>query len=156
MLIQGVLHELDYVAAQQVHMPVKKRVGVALLFWLALMVWVRWNPLIIICFVLHMILLALWHGLLAPPNFKRMFRRDKVLSMPFVREVNEQGILSRNDLGESIVPWAYIRKWKYNNEVVLIYLARDVFLITPRHFFTDDKQYQAFVNLLNQKLGKAC
>ncbi len=154
MTVTGQLKEVDYVAAQFLHLRPKRVFAVIGLFLLCLVVWAMvfaqsyW-------FLLVLIYLAVFFAFIIPFKAKRNFRQYKVLSEPLTMEVREDGLFFKRTNGEGLVPWSHIVKWKNNKKLAILYPARNLFYMVPNHFFASPVEFQEFVDTLKERLGKA-
>ena len=86
---------------------------------------------------------------------RRTFREYKALSEPVSFEIREDGLYARRTHGEGLVLWSELLKWKKNQNLVLLYPAKNIFYMIPRRFFDNTEQFESFLTLVGAKLGKA-
>ncbi len=154
MIVTGQLKEVDYVAAQFLHLrprPVFAVIGLILLcLAICAIVYVHsfW-------FLFGLIYLVVFFAVIIPFKAKRTFRQYKVMSEPVTMEVLEGGLFFKRTNGEGLVPWSHIVKWKNNKKLAILYPAGNLFYMVPNHFFAGPVEFEAFVATLKERLGKA-
>jgi YcxB-like protein len=154
MVIQGKMTEQDFLSANYLNLRQS-------LIWLALVTTaigiVLWylftstKPAYGFIFI-AVILIAC---ISVPFSLKRNFRQYKALSEPFLVEIKDDGLYFTRTNGNGLIPWGEIVKWRCNKQAVLIYPAKNLFHIIPSHFFSSNSEFEEFISLLINKLGKA-
>lgn len=151
--IQGSIKEADYVAAQWLHIkprPVLAVVGILLLVLaVGLLIYkLDWGLLIALSILLSGVFI--WR----PYSARRAFRQYKALAEPMSIEVRDDGLYFKREPGEGVLPWSYIRKWKRDSKLLLLYPANNLFYLIPSHLFESDVAFSDFVRLIETKAGR--
>jgi hypothetical protein len=162
--IEGQLTEKEHTSAQWLHLkprPAILVVGLALVIVALVVLWlsffgsythqaqaVRWALLAFLGYlVFH------WAFVL-PAKWKRIYRQQKSLGMPYVLEISEEGISGKTEGMQGINPWSDYMRWKEGNGVFLLYWSDALFQVIPIRFFSTDEQVDEFRTLLREKIGK--
>ena len=90
-----------------------------------------------------------------PWRARRTFREYKALSEPFSMEVRDDGLFFERQNGSGLVPWGHLVKWRANSSLVLLYPARNLFYLVPKHCFPDSEQFAQFQARLTERVGRA-
>ncbi|MBT9556376.1 MAG: YcxB family protein [Myxococcales bacterium] len=157
MTIGGRLTEEDYVAAQIFNLKPKpwQALFVVMVVGFAYLVLAFADPLrslLVIAAPLAVVtLIALW----ARANAKRTYRQTKANSEPVTIEIDDEGLLFRSRMGEGRVPWAHIFKWRWSEEMVLIFPNGAMYYLIPRHFFQSNEDFESLLRSLHHRVGKA-
>lgn len=153
MRVQGTLTERDYVAAQFLH--IRPRLIFAII-GLALLLLAAWAITISksLPLIAALAFLAAWFAII-PWRARRTFREYKALSEPFSIEVRDDGLFFERANGSGLVPWGYLIKWRTNSSLVLLYPARNLFYLVPKHFFSDSEQFVQFQARLVERVGRS-
>src|SRR5271156_1930653 len=134
MAINGIPSPEDYIAAHRLSLRPRPRLAVVGLFIIAGALWAAvvsgdWVPLI------PLALLGIAHFLYVPNKIRRAFRQNADLSEPVSLRQRDNGILFTSAQGEKLIPWSAFRKWRSNQQIIVIYGAAKLRLIVPRRFF---------------------
>lgn len=156
------LTESDYLDAQALHMKSSRRR--AMLFWSVILgfalagIWVLIygrgslsNPQLAgvlggtIGGVVGGILttLAVRH-LYLPRGYRRVFRQQKSLQLPFHLSWSDDGFVSENEQGSLKTRWSDIVNWKENEQLFVLYVSDLMFHILPKRAFPDEHTISAF------------
>ena len=154
MRAQGQRTERDYVIAQFLHMrprPVFAIIGVVLV---GLLIWALATSGSGSLYAV-VVFLIVYFAVFIPWRHRRTFREYKALSEPFTLVVQDDGLHFESEHGSGVVPWSHIVKWRCNKSVVLVYPARNLFYLVPRHCFSSQSEFGEFTNLLKERIGAA-
>ena len=168
MVIQGTLQEVDYIAAQYLHMRPIFAFGVwgsraFKIFCLCLFGLVALGSVIgllrnglssreLLSVIINLylpFLFLVWF----PYKFRRQFRGQRLLSFASVVEVRDDGLFFKKELSKNLLPWAHIHKWRHSDNIVLVYRAKHIFEVIPKHFFTNPAEFKGFVDILQRNHG---
>lgn len=144
--VAGQLTADDYVRAQRLH--AGRLAGcvfpaVVLVFAVSMTslgAWIRsWEawPLFVIGLGIPAVYLYVRGTLL-----RRLFRQQPLLAIQDQGTLSAAGMLMRNEIGESLVPWRFFVRVKADHRVLLLYTAPNVFHILPRSFFCTDEEFR--------------
>jgi hypothetical protein len=70
-------------------------------------------------------------------------------------EVKDDGLYFTRKTGQGLIPWSYVRKWRHNKKLIMLYPGREIFYMLPSHFFATNADYQTVIAMIEDKLGKA-
>jgi len=134
--------------------------GIAALavFWATVVPWLRggtfslegWEP------VLFMALLFL--GIVAYSLYmapKKILQSNKLLQAPIVGEASDSGIHLETEHTRSEFPWDVFLRRKIGKDIVLLYQSIQITNVFPREFFASDTDWQAFVEMVRQRVPEA-
>ncbi|MEM7412231.1 MAG: YcxB family protein [Myxococcota bacterium] len=161
MTIEGQIAERDFVRAAFVHIrpsPFFAVIG-ALLGLLGLVLAclalfesdlqrVSLGVFILACLLYLGFYFAVWY----PYAARRTFRQYKALSLPFTAEVTSDGFRVETELGQGLLPWDHIRRWRESKALFLLYPTDGLYHVVPKSLLLgglDDE----FRGLLKQKIG---
>ncbi len=164
--VQGRVSWSDYLRAQYLHLrprPSWERAGIGIvvagLALLAVVVWraLSGNPPSRFPYLLvgSLVYLALYFFVFVPWRARSLFRRQKVLHVPFRIEADGDGLVISSELGEVRLPWGILRNWKESRRLFLIYHADGLFHLIPKRLFASFEEIEAFRGLLNRNLRRA-
>ncbi len=156
----------DYLASQYLHLrprPAFKRAGIILIvLYTVVVVWLfcelkagsRLGPFLATFLALWTLFYILFYFfVLLPYQARKTFNQNKFLHHQIAMRIDETGIHSKSDLGESHIPWDHIAKWKENDKLFLLYIAdRQFFIFSKKAFSTTD--LISFTSLLTSKVVK--
>jgi hypothetical protein len=92
--------------------------------------------------------IGLYRYVFLPWRVKKMFFQQKELSLPFEMEITETGLVASNEIGNSNRPWANFRKWKEDQNLLLLYHSDLLFSMIPKRVFTSPEQVETIKALL--------
>lgn len=146
--------EQDCVSAQYLHMRPRRILAVlgAVILVGIVVAFVVHPSFIGAGFIAYFVILFF---VLIPWGGRRSFRRNKAAFDYVSIEVREDGLSFKGKTNEFLMPWSHIRKWRYNNRVLLVYPVDKVFFPIPRHFFSTSEVYVAFLENLKARTGNA-
>jgi len=107
-----------------------------------------------VCILLALVYLAIHFGFWYPLRARRIYREYKAVSLPFTAEITEYGIQVDNELGNGLLPWSHIRRWREGSSVFLLYPTNALYHVFPKAMFSPDSMQQ-FRNTLTERLGPA-
>ena len=152
MRAQGQRTERDYVAAQFLHMRPRPIFAIIAVVPIGLVLWAMATTTSVGLYVSAIFLIALF-TLFLPWRHRRIFREYKALSEPFTMVVSEDGLNFESEQGSGLVPWSHIVKWRFNKSLVLLYPARNVYYLVPRHCFAAQSEFEEFTRRVRERVG---
>jgi hypothetical protein len=93
---------------------------------------------------------AIGYSLYVAP--RKVLQSSRLLQSPIVGEVKETGIRVETEHSRSEIPWDAFLKRKMGKDIVLLYQSIQVVNIFPREFFAGEADWQAFVDLVRQRV----
>jgi hypothetical protein len=93
-------------------------------------------------------------ALVLPNKWKRIYRQQKSLRMPYRLEITEEGISGKTEKMQGSNPWSDYVRWKEGNGVFLLYWSDSLFQVIPLRFFATEGQIESFRGLLREKVGE--
>jgi hypothetical protein len=162
--VEGRLTEKEHTAAQWLNLkprPAILGVGVALVIVTMAALWLsffgsysnqaqtaRWALLAFLGYLV-------FHWAFVLPNkWKRIYRQQKSLRMPYKLEISEEGISGKTENMQGTNPWSDYVRWKEGNGVFLLYWSDSLFQVIPLRFFATEEHIEAFRGLLREKVGE--
>src|SRR5262245_36237397 len=140
MRAHGTMTERDYVAAQVLHLRPGFFILSGILLAVALALWavlgVGFAPL-----VAAAAFIVVWSAVMIPWRARRTFREYKAASEPFSMDVRDDGLFFERPRSSGLVPWSHLIKWRASSSLVLLYPARNLFYLVPKHCFADPKEF---------------
>ena len=109
-----------------------------------------WEPVFSVA-LLFLLLFA--YSLYVAP--KKLLQSNKLLQSSITGEANESGILLETEHSRSDFPWDVFLRRKIGKDMVLLYQSIRVTNVFPREFFASDTDWQAFVDLVSQRVPEA-
>lgn len=70
--------------------------------------------------------------LYAPWRTRKQYRAYKAAQEPVVVKILPESLLFKSNTGEAVIEWSYIKKWRENEELLLIYQAPEIYHILPK------------------------
>ena len=149
---QGRLGEADYVAAQFLHL--RPPPMVLSLLGLALIAAVIALALTRSVVLLSTLAVLATYGLLVMPwRARRRYRASPSIATPMALSVDEQGLhFDRGGRGQ-LLRWEQVGRWRGSRRLVLLYPVKSGFYLVPASFFARPQDFEAFVSLLQQRVG---
>ncbi|MDM4768817.1 YcxB family protein [Solimonas sp. SE-A11] len=149
---RGSLGEADYVAAQFLHLRpppmVLSLLGLVLVAALIGLALTR-SPVLLSTLAV----LATYLLLVMPWRARRRYRASPGIAMPMALSVDEQGLhFDRGGRGQ-LLRWEQIGRWRGTRNLVLLYPVKSGFYLVPASFFARPQDFEAFVELLRQRVG---
>lgn len=93
---------------------------------------------------------AIGYSLYVAP--RKVLQSSTLLQAPIVGEVKETGIRVETEHSRSDIPWDAFLKRKIGKDIVLLYQSIQGVNIFPREFFAGEADWQAFVELVRQRV----
>lgn len=153
MTVHGQISEKDFISSQFLYMRPRPIFSASVIIVLSLIVWAIW-PKGTFVFLGCLVALILWFVYI-PFQSKRTYRQYKAMSEPVEMQVRDDGLFFRRENGEGLVPWSHIIKWRYNRKLILLYPTSNLFYMVPLSFFNSLGDYQAFQQVLKERIGNA-
>jgi hypothetical protein len=91
-----------------------------------------------------------WVGYLAPLSYNK----SKAQFKPLTGLVNDENIIVLSPTGSSEYKWGLYKQVKQMKDLLLLYQGKNCFNYFPRSFFESDASWQAFLDLVQQKIKK--
>jgi hypothetical protein len=113
----------------------------------------RWNdpgPLVAIGVLLY---LSVYFFCFLPWQATQSFKQNRFLNDNATCVINDAGIHTQSELGNSDIPWDHFHRWKLSNRMILLYVTNTMYMIYPRHLFTDDA-WSEFKGLARKNLNE--
>jgi hypothetical protein len=162
--VEGQLTEQEHTAAQWLNLKPRPAIlvlGVALVVVTLAALWLsfvgpyggqaqtaRWALLAFLGYLV-------FHWAFVLPNkWKRIYRQQKSLRMPYKLVITEEGISGTTENMQGANPWSDYVRWKEGNGVFLLYWSDSLFQVIPLRFFASEGQIEAFRGLLREKVGE--
>jgi hypothetical protein len=115
-----------------------------------LSVWIYYLPVILI---LLMIPVLLW--VVMPLMWRRIYEQDNEIKLPFEIELGEKAIHFSNEIGKTTRPWTHYKKWKENNELLILYQTDRHATPLPKRIFTAEELAFLYDRLGSHNIPKA-
>ncbi|HEU5078129.1 MAG TPA: YcxB family protein [Opitutaceae bacterium] len=96
---------------------------------------------------------ALLFFIFLPWRVSRIFRANPHLSDPLIVSFTEEGLLLDSVRRQIKAPWSLLRKWKDNENVILVYHAPTQFHIFPQRGFRSAETFSEVKQMLRRHLG---
>ena len=152
----------EHLAANYLHMrprPFLKILGIVILLLFALVFALKWSisrqlGKMDYFFPGCAIYMILYYFAFVPYRVKKIFKQNKFYQHEDEMEIDEDGIHSKSDLGQSRLPWDHFLKWKENKKLILLYPAETQFLIFPKKLFVSQQDLDEFRKLLIEHVKK--
>ena len=90
---------------------------------------------------------------ISPMSWKRTFETSKLLHSASTYEWNSKEFRTSNQFGGGAIPWASFFKIKRNEEIILLYVARNQFLVIPRRAFGNEADFIALGDLAARSIA---
>jgi hypothetical protein len=113
-------------------------------------VWMYYLPVFL---MLLMIPVLLW-GVL-PLTWRRIYDQDNEIKLPFEIELGEKTIQFSNEVGKTTRPWTHYRKWKENDELLILYQTDQHATPLPKRIFTEKELAFLHEKLAGHNIPKA-
>ena len=153
MLIEGVVSERDYVAAQFLHLRPRRIFSIIGVVLVTLFLAVTIAMPSIYSFGVLSYLLG-YFFIFIPWWAKKTYRQYKAASEPFSIELREKGLYFVRENAQGLIPWNEILKWKCNKKLLLLYPASSLFCVLPLSIFKSQDDTVAFQDELKKRVGK--
>ena len=79
-------------------------------------------------FIGHMVVRHLY----APWRTRKQYRAYQAAQEPVEVKVLSESLLFKSNIGEAVIEWSRINKWRENEDLLLIYQAPEVYHILPK------------------------
>jgi hypothetical protein len=157
----GTLTEADALAAMRLHLRPGRKLRIAIIVYLIVAVLVLAAELSLssnytLAFVLVGLLafIGLVLFVVFPIRARLTFRQYKALQESFTVEVRDTGLFFKRANGEALMPWSHVHRWKYNEQLALIYPAITTYHLLPASFFPTRAVFDAFIEMLRKRIGE--
>lgn len=90
-----------------------------------------------------------------PWRISKIFRDNPNLAKPTQTTLAPEGLLLATTRGQIRMPWALIKGWKVNSQMLLIYQSRVNFSAYPKRCFASEADFAAWVEALEKNVGPA-
>ncbi len=112
------------------------------------------SPLIILggCLAYLVFLFAF----LMPRRFRKTFRQQKALHLPYSFELTDELFIATAEYGGTKMTWDYFRKWKEGKTIFTVYQSDRIMQMIPKRAFTSPEEMAQLRELLTKKIGAAC
>ena len=90
-----------------------------------------------------------------PWRIGRIFNDNPNLALPTKTTLAPEGLLLGTSRGQVRMPWALIKGWKVNRQMLLIYQSRMAFNAYPRRCFSSETDFLAWTEALKKNVGPA-
>ena len=124
------------------------------LFILSIFLYLRGNGLGILLFTIVLVYIIrhfIVRNIFLPETSLRAYSQQKALHTPQRIVFLDEGVSITSKYGHANLPWTLIRKWRENEQYLLIYQTDDQFLILPKRDMVDNDKHKNLINLLKQK-----
>jgi hypothetical protein len=115
-----------------------------------LSVWIYYLPVILI---LLMIPVLLW--VVLPLTWRRIYKQDNEIKLPFTIELGEKAIQFYNEIGKTTRPWTHYKKWKENDELLILYQTDHHATPLPKRIFTAEELAFLYDRLASHNIARA-
>ena len=88
-----------------------------------------------------------------PWRVAKIFRENAALSKPNRTELADEGLLFESARGQIRLPWALIKGWKFNRQMLLVYHSTVHFYLLPRRCFSNENDFDHFRAMLAKQVG---
>jgi hypothetical protein len=98
---------------------------------------------------------AVFGGLLGYAVFaapRKLLASNRLLQLPIRGAVSETGVWTETEHTRSDLPWELFLRRKIGKDIVLLYSSIQAAKVFPREFFTSEEDWQAFVELVRQRV----
>lgn len=154
------INEDDYLAAQRLHMGVRSRRwnltawGVLTLALALVVAIVRSDRMMWLLFALLWAFLSLMVLVALPFTHRRdltaIYREHKRLHETSNWRFDDEALEGTSESGHGRLRWADIHSFKENDDMFLIYEARNLYYILPKRAFESDQELQFFSQILQR------
>ena len=113
-------------------------------------VWMYYLPVFL---MLLMIPVLLW--VVLPLTWRRIYDQDNEIKLPFEIELGEKAIQFSNEVGKTTRPWTHYRKWKENDELLILYQTDHHATPLPKRIFSAEELTFLYDRLGSHHVPKA-
>ena len=97
--------------------------------------------------------LLFYFFVLLPRRTKKIYRQQKLLQQPLLIRISDEQFYSKNEYGESSLPWNTFLKWKEGKDLFLVYQTDRLFHMLPKRFFPSAEATDELREILRKHLG---
>lgn len=112
--------------------------------------WMYYLPVFLI---LLMYPVLLW--VVLPLTWRRIYEQDNEIKLPFEIELGEKAIHFSNEIGKTTRPWTHYKKWKENDELLILYQTDQHATPLPKRIFTEKELVFLHDKLAGHNIPKA-
>jgi|WetSurMetagenome_2_1015567.scaffolds.fasta_scaffold261918_2 hypothetical protein len=152
---KGALSEDEYKKVNKLHYPYKKlepllKILVPLMIIVVIFNFSKERNASI--FLLFLIAFWVYISILRRYRIRKYWNECKAIKEQSSGVVNEKGITIKNETSTSNKTWGHFTKYKLSSEMVLLYQSYAMTNAFPRSFFENDSDWDAFVQIVKDKV----
>ncbi len=92
-----------------------------------------WLPVVIVAAA------GLFYYVVIPRGMRKLYEQHAEMSAPFDYEITQASLVVNNGYGHADHPWGTFKRWKENQELLLLYTSEARFIIIPKRLSTSDQ-----------------
>ena len=97
--------------------------------------------------------LGFLYYLIVYDSAKKQFKQSKKLSEPFEIEITQDSLKTKASYGEAELKFTDYHKWKFNEQMILLYQSDALFQIIPSRAFSSEEERQLAISQIQEHCG---